>query len=429
MSDVFFESTKHLPMINLPASKSIGARYLVASYFAGTLKECLRFDDCDDLRVIQGALDTLYSNREGTETRLDIHASGTAFRFMAAVAASTPGADVILTGTPRVCARPMTPLLDVLRAAGARIEPLGEGDTGPFMIHGGLLQGGEYEIRGDVSSQFISAIMLSAPTWKGGVTLKFATPLVSRPYAGMTADVMRKFGIDVTLSDDKVTVKAGRYTAPRDFTVESDWSAAGFFYEAAAIRRSLSVVIAGLESPEKSLQGDSATARFFEKLGVCSTFSSKGVALSCRRDVPGHVEADLSDNPDLVPAFAVACVESGCRFRFIGVRNLRLKESDRLEAIRMEMSRLGIIVRVGEDFLEWQGEMREEAATPVISTYDDHRIAMAFAMVALSRGEIRIANPDVVEKSYADFWHQLPKLGLECRREGDVMTVAYNGEL
>lgn len=409
-------------MITLPASKSIGARFLVASYFAGTLPECRRFDDCDDLKVIQQALTRLDNRTPGEPTTLDIHASGTAFRFMAAVAASTPGADVILTGTPRLCSRPMTPLLEVLRQAGADIRALGDGDTGPFRISGTSLKGGEYEIRGDVSSQFISAIMLAAPTWKNGIRLRFTTPLVSRPYAEMTAQVMRKFGIRVSLTDNGVEVEQGSYSAPGDFRVEADWSAAGFFYEACAFKLS-PVEIADLASPEDSLQGDSDTAKFFESLGVVSKFQKGKVTIQRYYELPDHLEADLSDNPDLAPAFAVACVLNTCRFRFTGVRNLRLKECDRLVAIKTELEKMGYPISVGDDHIEWQGGAWSVPRPITIETYDDHRIAMAFAMAALRIREIRIVNPDVVDKSFADFWNQLPKLGLECKREGNIMTI------
>ena len=406
-------------MITLPASKSIGARFLVASYFAGSLSSSPRFNDCDDLMVIQQALNNLENH---STTILDIHASGTAFRFMAAVAASTPGADITLTGTSRLCSRPMTPLLGVLRQAGASIEALGNGDTGPFHISGTNLRGGEYEIRGDVSSQFISAIMLVAPTWENGLSLRFSTPLVSRPYAEMTAQVMRRFGIKVELTDRGVSVESGKYIAPEDFSVEADWSAAGFFYEACSFRDA-PLEIADLASPSESLQGDSATARLFEGMGVESIFNKRHAIIQRRFDLPGILEADLSHNPDLAPAFAVACALNSCHFRFTGVRNLRLKECDRLEAISNELGKLGYNISVGDDHIEWNGDMSDRQNPAVIETYDDHRIAMAFAMAALRTGEIRIANPDVVEKSFADFWNQLPKLGLNCHRDGEIMTV------
>lgn len=410
--------------IILPVSKSIGARYLAASYFAGTLPTCPALTDCDDLRVIQRALLALFDMKETGKISgesIDIHASGTAFRFVTAIAASTPGTDCIITGTPRLCSRPMAPMLDVLRKAGAQIESLGENGTGPYRIHGSALKGGEFEIKGDVSSQFISALMLCAPTWENGMSLRFTTPLVSRPYAEMTAQVMRQFGMEVTLHDEGVEVKAGRYVAPARFKVEADWSAAGFFYEAAALSNA-KIRIAALVSPSESLQGDAATAGFFEMAGVESTFDDNGATLSEGEEKPDRIEVDLTDNPDLAPAFAVACALSDCEFRFDGVRNLRLKECDRLAAIQTELRKLGYVITVTDDSIEWNGK-RCDTTPEAIATYDDHRIAMAFAMAALRLGEIKIADPDVVNKSFEDFWNQLPKIGLHCQRNGNVIIL------
>lgn len=411
--------------IDLPASKSIGARFLAASYFAGTLLQCRQFNDCDDLKVIQKALQDLYISRQNVAAKptvLDIHASGTAFRFMAAIAASTPSANVILTGTPRLCSRPMTPLLDVLCQAGAHIEALGENGTGPYKINGGVLKGGDFEIRGDVSSQFISALMLAAPTWEGGMRLRFTTPLVSRPYAEMTARVIRDFEIDVELSETGVTVKEGKYVAPANFRVEADWSAAGFIYEAAAFKLS-QVWIADLVSPEISMQGDAATAKIYRRLGVKSEFKEDRAEIQRYYDLPDDLELDLTHNPDLVPALILSCAFNTVRFRFTGVRNLRLKESDRLAAMQTELMKFGFPIEVGEDHIEWQGGVWSHNHDFVIETYDDHRIAMAFAISALRKGTVKIANPDVVDKSFANFWEQLPKLGLKCKREGNIMIV------
>lgn len=419
--------------IDLPASKSIGARFLAASYFADTLQECPAFRDCDDLRVIQRALLRLDSVRKNVGKshpdandqvydKLDIHASGTAFRFMAAIAASTPGTKVLLTGTPRLCSRPMAPLLDVLRQAGASIDSLGENGTGPYHIKGTTLTGGNFSIRGDVSSQFISALMLASPTWKGGMDLRFTTPLVSRPYAEMTARVMRDFGIDVELSGNGVRVKEGKYKAPAGYRVEADWSAAGFIYEAATLRKE-PIEIDGLVSPEESMQGDAATAGIFALLGVTSDFTETGAVIQATAPMPQELNLDMTHNPDLVPALMTACALNDCRFRLTGVKNLRLKESDRLAVMQAELKKLGYVINAGEDNIEWQGMREAPEENPLIATYDDHRIAMAFAMAALTTGKIRISNPDVVEKSFLRFWDELPKLGLVCRREGNIMTV------
>lgn len=413
--------------ITLPVSKSIGARYLVASYFANTLPSCPKLYDCDDLIVIQHALIQLLLNKEWLEAGeppIDIHASGTAFRFITAVAASTPGADFLITGTPRLCARPMAPMLEVLRQSGASIESQGENGTGPYRVIGRRLKGGDFEIRGDVSSQFISALMLSSPTWEKGMKLRFTTHLVSRPYAEMTAMIMQRFGIGVNLTEEGVEVKPGEYIAPRDFRVEADWSGAGFFYEAATFMNR-PIMIDALVSPSFSLQGDSATAGFFRRLGVESKFNRYGTIITRIGLIPMNIEEDLTDNPDLAPAFAVACALTHTHFRFTGVRNLRLKECDRIAAIQAELGKLGYVVTAEEDSISWDGSRCEEA-DPLIETYDDHRIAMAFAMAALKLPEIKIKNPEVVNKSFEDFWNQIPKLGLSCRQEGDIMTVRRN---
>ncbi|MDE6576876.1 MAG: 3-phosphoshikimate 1-carboxyvinyltransferase [Muribaculaceae bacterium] len=418
------------PPVNLPYSKSIGARYLVASFFAGTLTACPEFNDCDDLRVIQKALLDLALNKEHPacgEPHLDIHASGTAFRFITAVCASTEGADFLVTGTPRVCGRPMRPLLDVLRAAGASIDAQGDNGTGPYKVEGRRLQGGSYEIRGDVSSQFISALMLVAPTWKGGMKLRFTTPLVSRPYAEMTAAVMKQFGIEVRLTDNGVEVPEGTYITPPNFKVEADWSAAGFFYEAIAIYTPRSIRLAGLRPPVESLQGDSSTADIFRKFGVISEFDDEGVTLETNRDLPDYIEVDMTDTPDLVPALVVACIGRGCRFLLTGVKNLRVKESDRLAALQTEMSKFGYTLKVDEDSIAWEGGSTGLKSRD-IETYDDHRIAMAFAIYALHTGLIRIHHPEVVDKSFEDFWNQLPKIGLTCRRDGEYMEVSDRWE-
>lgn len=413
-------------IITLPASKSIGARFLVASYFAGTLPMCRKFNDCDDLKAIQQALLTLEINPEwlgAGSPPLDVHASGTAFRFLAATAASTPGADFLLTGTPRLCSRPMTPLLKVLREAGASVEARGEDGTGPYRILGRRLKGGDFEIRGDVSSQFISALMLASPRWKGGMKLRFSTPLVSYPYAEMTAEVMRSFGIGVALTPRGVEVRPGEYLAPRSFGVEADWSAAGFFYEAAAIS-GRTLQIEGLAAPEVSLQGDSRTPEYFRSLGVETSFGIDLATLTTTGRSADFIEADLTDNPDLAPAFAVACAFRKLPFLFTGVKNLRVKECDRLDAISRELGKFGFLLEIGEDSLGWDGKsFSEPQEDPLVATYDDHRIAMAFAMVALARRRVRIADPDVVEKSFSDFWNQLAPLGLSCSRNGNEMIV------
>ena len=398
----------------------------MATYFAGTLPADPYFEDNDDLILLQQALLEVYSDEEPIDygdSPIDVGASGTALRFVAAVCASSPGADYVITGTPRLMERPMTPLIDLLKEAGAGIEAMGESRHGPYRVKGGKIKGGEFSIRGDVSSQFISAVMLASPTWEHGLILSFTTPLVSRPYVEMTAKLMERFGVKVHLESDRVIVEHGSYREPFHFEVEADWSGASFFYEAAAIgAKELS--LPHLTSPEKSLQGDAAASELFKRLGVNSKFDKEGAQLTGSPDLPeGKIELDFSDFPDLVLPFAVAALCRGVKFKITGIGHLRHKESDRIESLTAESRKLGFEVKSGPDFIYWDGETTEAEETPVIEPHDDHRVAMSFAMAALKTGAIKITHPRVVEKSFIDFWNQLPQLGLECKEENDVMTV------
>lgn len=412
-------------MIELPPSKSIGARYLVATYFAGTLPADPIFEDNDDLMVLQEALLEVYSDEEPIDygdSPIDVGASGTALRFVASVCASSPGADYVITGTSRLMMRPMSTLLKILEEAGAGIETLGEGETGPYRVQGKKLEGGVFYIRGDISSQFISSLMLVAPSWTNGLDLHFTTPPVSKPYIEMTAKLMEKFGIKTSLTDEHVVVPNSTYIEPEGFKVEADWSSAAFFYEACSLGAS-NIEISQLISPEKSLQGDSVAATLFKEIGVYSSFNDKGCLLTDRGNPEKKVIADFKDCPDLMLPFAVACLCKGINFRFENVAHLRLKESDRLESLREEALKIGFVVKLGDNFVEWDGETIDRQESPVIATHDDHRVAMSFAMVALKFGEIKIENPRVVEKSFIDFWNQIRNMGLNCEELGNIMTV------
>lgn len=412
-------------MIQLPPSKSIGARFMVATYFAGTLPADPIFEDNDDLLVIQRALLEVFSDEEPIDygdSPIDVGASGTALRFVTAVCASSPGADYVITGSPRLMARPMYPLVNLLKEAGAGIETLGVNGEGPYRVKGDNLKGGEFSIRGDQSSQFISAVMLVSPLWEKGLKLYFTTPLVSRPYIEMTARLMQKFGIKVEFNDTMVTVEKGSYSAPKDFSVEADWSAASFFYEACALGAK-DIELGHLTPPMESLQGDSVTDEIFQRLGVMSEFTKEGALLKYSGEKPEYLEVDFRDCPDLVLPYAVACLCSEVKFKFTGVAHLRLKESDRIQSLMEEATKLGFKLEASDNEIHWDGEKIEAEANPVIETHDDHRVAMAFAMTALTRGEIRIAHPEVVEKSFIDFWNQIENIGLNCQLEDDIMIV------
>lgn len=412
-------------MIQLPPSKSIGARYLTCTYFAGTLPADPIFNSSEDLLLLQQALLEIFSDEEPIDygdSPLDVGESGTALRFVTAVCASCQGADYVVTGTPRLMHRPMLPLLDLLKEAGAGVSCLGKDQTGPYRVTGAKLKGGSFKIRGDVSSQFISAVMLVAPAWQDGVVLSFSTPLVSRPYVEMTAKIMEIFSIKVNLSEEEVSVSPGRYLEPLHFLVEPDWSAASFFYEASAIG-GLEIELEHLVSPSISLQGDAIADELFKKLGVVSSFSNKSCNIKKEGQTDEKVEIDFYACPDLMLPLAVACLCNGVKFRFTGLSTLRLKESDRINSLKLEALKLGYVVETGDDFLQWDGETCGKELIPEIDPHGDHRVAMAFAMTALKFGEVHICHPEVVAKSFMNFWSTLPALGLSAEEIDGKMIV------
>ena len=412
--------------IDLPPSKSMAARYLVATYFAGSLPIDPDFDGNDDLQVLQEALQNIYTDEEPIDygaSPIDLHASGTALRFVTAVCASSPEADFVITGVPRLMERPMDPLIGVLKEAGADIIPQGENGKGPYRITGKKLKGGEFSIRGDLSSQFISALMLVAPSWDRGMKLNFTTPLVSKPYIEMTAKVMEKFGIKVNLTDSFVEVPHEEFKAPEKMNIEADWSSAAFFYEASLLSGN-SFSIKDLYPPKDSLQGDSHCADLFKELGLNSDFNDEGVYIKPNESSVKELKADMRNYPDMVPALAVGCMAKDIKFSLSGVRNLRDKESNRIEALRVEASKLGFKLQEEEDEISWNGEWEEKDSYEIIETYGDHRIAMAFAMAAFRFSPLKIRNPEVVEKSFPFYWEQLPKTGLNVVFDKDEVLIS-----
>ena len=413
-------------MIQLPPSKSIAARYMVATFFAGTLPADPIFQDNDDLLVLQQALLEVFSDEEPIDygdSPIDVGASGTALRFLTAVCASSPGADYVITGTPRLMQRPMAPLINLLKKAGAEVSSLGEDNQGPYRVTGAKLKGGDFDIPGNISSQFISALMLVAPYWEKGMKLDFSSEPVSRPYIEMTARLMEKFGIKPLLTDKYVVVPDGKYIDTEDFKVEADWSSASFFFEACALGAK-DISIENLPSPDLSLQGDAAADEIFHKIGVKADYSEQGASLSLCSPFPDKVEIDFKDCPDLVLPFAVACLCSGIKFKFSNVAHLRLKESDRIDSLQKEAGKLGFVVEADDNNIYWKGKKDIAETDPVIDPHDDHRVAMAFAIAALKTGKIKIENPRVVQKSFIDFWNQIPKIGLTCTEENNIMIVS-----
>ena len=366
--------------------------------------------DCDDTRVMVNWL-TAQPNSPGT---VDIGAAGTAMRFSTALLSVTPGTHVI-TGTERMRHRPIGVLVEALRSFGADIEYVEEDGFPPLRIKGNAeLEGGEVTLPGNVSSQYISALLMIGPVLRKGIRLVLTGQIVSRPYINLTLGMMREFGAEADWDGDaSICVRPGKYTNPSYF-VESDWSAASYWYEMVALAPSAdaTVVLPGLY--ERSLQGDSRVAAFFELLGVQTEWlgGSEGVRLSKSTTCADRFDVDLVHQPDLAQTFVVTCCLLGVPFHITGLQSLKIKETDRIEALKVELRKLGYAITDRNDSeLLWNGERCEPMADPVIDTYEDHRMAMAFAPTALLLPQLKVNNPQVVSKSYPNYWQDLQKAG------------------
>lgn len=394
--------------IQLPASKSISNRALIIHALSGSETIPDNLSDCDDTQVLINAL----KNKPHT---IDIGAAGTAMRFLTAYLSCTDG-DHILTGTERMKHRPIGVLVDALRMLGADINYEGENGYPPLHIHGHKLIGGKLEIPGNISSQFISALLLIAPMMKEGLTLNLTGGIVSRPYIDLTLNVMHAYGAEVDWADaDTIVVKPKPYTE-HQYLIENDWSAASYWYEMASLYPvgNVNVTLHGLR--DSSRQGDSVIRYIFSLLGVRTTFAvphstqPTSVKLSRHTQHVDRLAYDFLNCPDLAQTVVVTCCALGIPFHFTGLASLRIKETDRLKALQHELEKLGFVIHAENDSeLVWNGSKCEPHLDKGIDTYEDHRMAMAFAPLAIKYPGLRINNPEVVTKSYPDFWSDMQK--------------------
>ncbi|MBR2291228.1 MAG: 3-phosphoshikimate 1-carboxyvinyltransferase [Prevotella sp.] len=397
-------------IVSLPASKSISNRALIIYALSGGHLLPHNLSDCDDTEVILDAL--RYMPQE-----INIKAAGTAMRFMTAYLSVMRGTHVI-TGTERMKHRPIRILVDALRELGADIEYVGEEGYPPLRITGRSLQGGMLEIDGNVSSQYISALLMIGPVLEKGLEVRLAGDIISKPYIDLTLWMMREFGADAEwTAGDTITVRPQPYKN-REYFIENDWSGASYWYEMVALTgsRDTEVKLSGLMDGSK--QGDSIVRYIFSLLGVKTTFETKEtnkpqtVTLKCNGRCVPKLEYDFVNAPDLAQTVVASSVAKGVPFHFKGLATLKIKETDRIEALKREMRKLGYVLEDRNDSeLIWNGERCEPSMEAGIDTYEDHRMALAFAPMALKHDGIVINNPQVVTKSYPYFWQGLQEAG------------------
>ena len=399
--------------IELPASKSISNRALVIHMLSGGATLPQNISDCDDTEVIVEAM------RQNLPPEINIKAAGTAMRFMTAYLSLTTGTHV-LTGTERMKHRPIGTLVDALRMLDADIEYVDEQGFPPLRITGKALQGGDLEMSGSISSQYISAMLMIGPMMERRLTLHLTGDIISRPYIDLTLWMMNEYGAHAEwTSADTITVEAKPYQ-PRDYFIENDWSAASYWYELLALSDDPEATVRLTGLTDGSKQGDSVTRYIFSLLGVKTVFQTKkqGVpqTVTLKRNgrcVP-KLAYDFVNSPDLAQTFVVTCLAKNIPFHFKGLSTLKIKETDRIEALKREARKLGFVVESRNDSeLLWEGLRCEPDYEAGIDTYEDHRMALAFAPFALKQPGLIINNPQVVSKSYPKFWEDLEAAGFE----------------
>jgi 3-phosphoshikimate 1-carboxyvinyltransferase len=461
--------------LDLPTSKSLCARALVVNHLCEQPVHLEGLSDCDDTQAILQGLEAL-RNSEDAPLRVDIGAAGTAMRFLTALFAATPQLDVVITGSQRMQERPIGALVTALQVAGADISYVEKKGYPPLHIRGKQLEGGTLALPSNISSQYVSALLMIAPTMRSGLQLELEGKVASAPYIRMTMQVMKTFGVESKWENNLISIESGQRYArtlsshcggtektaqTASYTIECDWTAASYWYEIVALHpdKTARVLLRGLR--EASEQGDSVCARWFEALGVMTTFTAEGailekstkspqVALECDNSTSedNELSSQTDDNfcesneclsqatchssqavhhsckyappllldftaaPDLAQTFVVTCALLSRPFHFKGLESLRIKETNRIAALIAELQKLGKhIEAIGEGELRYTAQDDSPHAQAItIATYDDHRMALAFAPAALLFPQLSIEHPEVVAKSYPHYWRDLSEL-------------------
>lgn len=409
MSYIVRKATKELKGdIYLPASKSESNRLLVIDAILGSDDlQIENLSESNDTKVLKKSLETLLQLK-GTNisVTLDMHDSGTAMRFITAYA-SAINVKSLITGSDRMKERPLSILVNTLQLIGANIKYLENQGFPPILVEGKRIKGGVIDIDATVSSQYISALMLMAPKMTNGLIMYLKGNVASYPYITMTAKVMEHFGIEILMHGNAIAIKKQQYSSRKEYVVESDWSAASYWYEMAAFSDDVDLFLHGLK--KDSIQGDSIIAEIYEQFGVHTEFLENGVRLTKTNNHCQHFKQNFLNYPDMVQTLVCTAAGLGISGEFHGLHNLRFKETDRIHALHTELKDMGLVLDSFEDKILIE-QSNLETHRP-IRTFADHRMAMSFAPLAIPLGQITIESPNVVGKSYPNFWEDLKKTG------------------
>lgn len=393
--------------IGIPGSKSESNRLLVLNHLFFPQLRIQGLSDSEDTRRMQSCL----ADRGNF---IHVADAGTVMRFLTAYFAIRDGREHVLMGSRRMHERPVGNLVEALQSMGADIRYLEKEGYPPLKIFGRRIVGGEVSLDAGISSQFISALMMIGPALKEGLKINLKGLSVSAPYIYMTANLMRRLGFVVRVSDSMVEVLPEVPDAPKEFHVEPDWSAASYWYLLVLLAEKAEIYLPGFN--QHSLQGDAMVGGLFESLGVNSHFIGSGFRLQKSDSIDKTARINLLHNPDLAQTMAVAYAALNMEAEIYGLQSLRIKETDRLLALQQELAKTGAQIEIGGDYLKVKSGIRKVSGVE-FETYGDHRMAMALAPLSLL-GEVVINDPGVVGKSYRSFWGDLQKVGFVIHKEG-----------
>ena len=386
--------------LQITGSKSESNRALILQALFPNIK-LENLSNSDDTSVLQKAL-------KSKEEHIDIHHAGTAMRFLTAYFSSQEGSNVVLTGSARMQERPIALLVDALRDVGADINYVNKEGFPPLKIIGKKLTKNTVKVQANISSQYISALMLIAPTLENGLEILLDGPLTSEPYLKMTLELLRYFEVDATFEGRSILIEPQQNVAFKSLEIESDWSSASYYFATAALSDNANLKLKNFRSA--SLQGDSQIVPIYHELGISTGFDKNEIQLQTRsHKKPITLHLDLQNMPDLAQTIAVTCLGLGIGCELKGLHTLKIKETDRLVALKNELEKFGAHVAITNNSLSLAAcnSLKEGA---VIETYNDHRMAMAFAPLAL-KVPLTIKDAEVVSKSYPEFWEDLVSIG------------------
>jgi len=385
--------------LKITGSKSESNRGLILQALFPTIS-LENLSNSDDTQVLQKALKIV----NGV---VDVHHAGTAMRFLTAYYATKPGCDVILTGSKRMQERPIRLLVEALQSMGAEISYTHKEGYPPIEIKGKKLHQHSVNLQANISSQYISAIMLVAGALPDGIEINLIGQVTSVPYINMTLELLNLVGIKGEFKNKRIKIEASKDLSPVTVNIESDWSSASYFYSMMAISEKAEIKLSNYR--ESSLQGDSCIAEIYSQFGVETEYLENAIILrKVAHNKPMRIHQNLVNSPDIAQTIAVTCLALGIECELTGLHTLKIKETDRLVALKNEMEKFGAKVEIGEDYLilSAQDGLNEGVS---IETYNDHRMAMAFAPLAL-KVPLTINDADVVSKSYPGFWNDLQKI-------------------